>query len=67
MKVGWGSSSCCSVGKYSGLVVDASFDWKLVDCAKERSDMEELGNDGHQVACDVLDEFWESQTIRMRG
>ena len=38
-----GSSSCCSVGKRHGLVVDASFDWKPVQCAEERGDMRGLG------------------------
>ena len=33
--VGRCSSSCCSVGKYHGLLVDASFDWKPVDCVEE--------------------------------
>jgi hypothetical protein len=32
LKVGRISSSCCSIGKYHGLVVDASFDWKPVEC-----------------------------------
>ena len=32
LKVDWrGSSSCYSVGKYHGLVVDVSFDWKPVE------------------------------------
>ena len=43
LKVGRGSSSCCSVGKYHGLEVDVSFDWKPVECAVEQGDMGELG------------------------
>ena len=35
LKVGSGNYSCCSVGKYHGLVVDASFDWKPAECAEE--------------------------------
>ena len=31
LTVGRGSSSCCSVGKHYGIVVDASFDWKPVE------------------------------------
>ena len=42
LKVEWGSSSCCSVDKYHGLVMDTSFDWKPVDCVEEMVDMGEL-------------------------
>ena len=43
LKVGRGSSLCCSVGNHHGLVVDANFDWKPGKCAEERGDMGELG------------------------
>ena len=49
LKVGRGSSRCCSVGKYHGLVVDASFDLKPVECAEERGDMGDLGKVEHQA------------------
>ena len=42
LKVGWGNSSCCSIGKYHGLVVDASFDWKPAECVEEQGDIGEL-------------------------
>ncbi|XP_064877209.1 DNA polymerase nu [Oncorhynchus nerka] len=35
-----------NTGKHHGLVGDASFDWKPVECAKERGDMENLGKVG---------------------
>ena len=49
--------SCCSVGKYHGLVVDASLDWEQVECAEEQGDMVELGKVEHQAACSVLDKL----------
>jgi hypothetical protein len=49
LKVGRDSFSCCSVGKHHGLVVDASFDWKPVECAEELGNMGELGKVEHQV------------------
>ena len=55
LKVGKGSSSCCSVGKHHGLVVDASFDWKPVECVEEWGVMRELGKVDNQVGCSVLD------------
>ncbi|KAK6310583.1 hypothetical protein J4Q44_G00186380, partial [Coregonus suidteri] len=52
-----GSSSCCSVGKHHGLVVDASFNWKPVECAEEGGDVRELGKVEHQTGCGILDEL----------
>ena len=51
LKVRRGSSSCCSVGKHHGLVVDAS------GGAEEQSDMGEFGKVEHQVDCSVLNEL----------
>ena len=38
-----GSSSCCSVGKHHGLVVEFSLNSKPVECAKEGRALRELG------------------------
>lgn len=53
LKVGRGSSSGWSIGKHHDLVEDASFDWKPVECAEERSDMRELGKVENQVGCSI--------------
>jgi hypothetical protein len=37
--------------------VDASFNWKPVECAEELGDMEELGMVENLVCCSVLDKF----------
>jgi hypothetical protein len=55
LKVGRGSSSCCSVGKHNGLIVDVSFDWKPVECAEEQGNIRELGKVENQAAA-----FWIS-------
>ena len=57
LTVGRGSSSCCSVGKHHGLVVDASFDWKPVECAEEQGDMGEFRKVEHQAVCSILDKL----------
>jgi hypothetical protein len=57
LKEGRGSSSCCYVGKHHDLVVDARFDWKPVDCAKEGVDMRELGKVENQAGCSILDKL----------
>ena len=57
LKVGRGRSSCCSIIKHHGLVVDASFDWKPVECAEEQGDMGELGKVEHQAGCSILDKL----------
>ena len=48
LKVWKDSSSCCSVGKYHDLVVDASFDWRS---------MGEPGKVEHQPGCSILDKL----------
>ena len=47
--MGRGSASGCSGGKYHGLVVDVSFDWKPAKCVEERGDMGELGKVEDQI------------------
>lgn len=42
LKIGRSSSSCFSVGKHHGLVMDARFDWKPEECAEEQDDIGEL-------------------------
>jgi hypothetical protein len=54
LKVGRGISSCCTIGKYYDHLMDASFDWKPVECVEERGDMGELGKVEHQAAA----AFW---------
>ena len=40
---------------YHGLVMDARFDWKPVECAEEeRGDLGELGKVEKQAGCRVL-------------
>ena len=41
----------CAVCKYHGIVVEASFDWKPVECAEERDEMRELGKVENQADC----------------
>jgi hypothetical protein len=53
LKITRGSSSCCSVGKHHGLVVDA----KPVECVEECGDMGELVKVEHQAGCSVLDKL----------
>ena len=48
LKVGRGCSSCCSIGKYHGLVVDASFDWKF--WISSRGLMAQAGSPANRVA-----------------
>ena len=57
LKVGRGSSSCCSIGKHHGLEVDLSFEWKPVECTKDWGDNRELGKVENQVRCSVLDKL----------
>ena len=57
LKVGRGSSSCCSVGKHHGLVVDASFNWKPVECGEEWGDMREHGKVENQAGYCILDKL----------
>jgi hypothetical protein len=57
LKVGRGSSSCCLVGKYHGLVVDTNVDWKPMECAEEWCDMGEIGKVEHEAGCRVLDQL----------
>jgi hypothetical protein len=52
--MGRGSSSCCSVGKHHGLVVDVSFDWKPAECVEEQGDMGEHGKVEHRAGCSIL-------------
>ena len=44
-----------SIGKYHGLVVDANFYWKPVQCVEKGGDMGELGKVEHQAGCGVMD------------
>jgi hypothetical protein len=37
--------------------VDASFNWKPVECAEERGDMRGLGKVENQAGCSVLDKL----------
>ena len=55
LTVGRVSSLCCSIGRYQGLVVDASFSWKLVACAVERADMQKLRKVEHRTGCSIPD------------
>ena len=54
LKVRRGSSPCCYIGKHHGSIVDASFDWKPVECTEEWGDVRELGKVEPQMGCGVL-------------
>lgn len=42
------------VGKYHGIVMEASFDWKPLEFVEEWRDMGELGKVERQAVCSVL-------------